>query len=62
MLPNLHLTDDHHITSFFRAISQLIDAFYRWPDHLARRLAQRGGRPIGVTNNGLGGNRILHGG
>jgi hypothetical protein len=39
-----------------------IDAFCRWPDQLAKRLAQRGGRPIGVTNNGLGGNRILHGG
>jgi lysophospholipase L1-like esterase len=29
-------------------------------DQLARRLAERGGRPIGVMNNGLGGNRILH--
>src|SRR4051794_1591475 len=37
-----------------------IDAFCRWPDQLARRLAQRGGRPIGIMNNGLGGNRILH--
>jgi len=37
-----------------------IDAFCRWPDQLARRLNQRGGRPIGVMNNGLGGNRILH--
>ena len=37
-----------------------IDAFCRWPDQLARRLIQRGGRPIGVMNNGLGGNRILH--
>jgi len=37
-----------------------IDAFCRWPDQLARRLDQRGGRPIGVMNNGLGGNRILH--
>src|SRR5712691_9683035 len=37
-----------------------IDAFCRWPDQLARRLTQRGGRPIGVMNNGLGGNRILH--
>ncbi len=37
-----------------------IDAFCRWPDQLARRLAARGGRPIGVMNNGLGGNRILH--
>ncbi len=37
-----------------------IDAFCRWPDQLARRLVQRGGRPVGVMNNGLGGNRILH--
>ena len=37
------------------------DAFCRWPDQLARRLqARRGGRPIGVMNQGLGGNRILH--
>ena len=37
-----------------------IDAFCRWPDQLARRLVARGGRPVGVMNNGLGGNRILH--
>src|SRR5215471_17580539 len=37
-----------------------IDAYCRWPDQLARRLVARGGRPIGVVNNGLGGNRILH--
>jgi len=38
-----------------------IDAFCRWPDQLARRLADRGGgRPMAVMNNGLGGNRILH--
>ena len=37
-----------------------IDAYCRWPDQLARRLVQRGGRPMGVMNNGLGGNRILH--
>jgi lysophospholipase L1-like esterase len=37
------------------------DAFARWPDQLARRLAARsGGRPMGVMNQGLGGNRILH--
>jgi lysophospholipase L1-like esterase len=37
------------------------DAFCRWPDHLARRLlARQGGRPLGVMNQGLGGNRILH--
>src|SRR5438270_4971410 len=37
-----------------------IDAFCRWPDQLARRLVARGGRPVAVMNNGLGGNRILH--
>jgi lysophospholipase L1-like esterase len=38
-----------------------IDAFCRWPDQLARRLCARvGGRPMGVMNQGLGGNRILH--
>jgi len=36
------------------------DAFCRWPDQLARRLVARGGRPMGVMNQGLGGNRILH--
>ncbi len=38
-----------------------IDAFCRWPDQLARRLCARiSGRPMGVMNQGLGGNRILH--
>ena len=37
-----------------------IDAFCRWPDQLARRLAESRGRPMGVMNQGLGGNRILH--
>jgi lysophospholipase L1-like esterase len=38
-----------------------IDAHCRWPDQLARRLHERrGGRPMGVMNQGLGGNRILH--
>jgi lysophospholipase L1-like esterase len=36
------------------------DVFARWPDQLARRLVARGGRPMGVMNQGLGGNRILH--
>ena len=37
------------------------DAYCRWPDQLARRLAARsGGRPLAVLNQGLGGNRILH--
>ena len=36
------------------------DAFCRWPDQLARRLAARGGRMFGVMNQGLGGNRICH--
>jgi len=38
-----------------------LDAFCRWPDQLARRLATRkAGRAFGVMNQGLGGNRILH--
>ena len=37
-----------------------IDAFCRWPDQLARRLVAPSGRSVGVMNNGLGGNRILH--
>src|SRR5258705_266114 len=38
-----------------------IDAFCRWPDQLSRRLqARSAGRPMGVLNQGLGGNRILH--
>jgi len=41
-----------------------IDAYCRWPDQLTRRLVERassnGGRPMGVMNNGLGGNRILY--
>jgi lysophospholipase L1-like esterase len=37
------------------------DAYCRWPDQLARRLiARQAGRPLGVMNQGLGGNRILH--
>jgi lysophospholipase L1-like esterase len=36
------------------------DAFCRWPDQLARRLVARGGRAMGVMNQGLGGNRVLH--
>lgn len=37
------------------------DTFSRWPDQLARRLNQRDGeRSMGVMNQGLGGNRILH--
>ena len=38
-----------------------LDAHCRWPNQLSRRLqARRGGRPMGVMNQGLGGNRILH--
>ena len=36
------------------------DTFCRWPDQLARRLVARGGHAMGVMNQGLGGNRILH--
>jgi len=38
-----------------------LDANNRWPDQLARRLvARKGGRMLGVMNQGIGGNRILH--
>lgn len=41
------------------------DSYNRWPDQLARRLIVRSGgrtegRALGVMNQGLGGNRILH--
>jgi lysophospholipase L1-like esterase len=36
------------------------DGHHNWPSQLARRLIKRGGRPIAVMNQGLGGNRILH--
>jgi lysophospholipase L1-like esterase len=43
-------------------ISQL-DANHRWPDQLAQRLvARQGGRLLGVVNQGIGGNRMLHDG
>ena len=39
------------------------DANARWPDVLARRLAEhKGTRDLGVLNEGIGGNRILHNG
>ena len=37
-----------------------LDSNSRWPDQLARRLVARGGRALGVMNQGIGGNRILH--
>jgi lysophospholipase L1-like esterase len=37
-----------------------LDANNRWPDQLARRLVARNGRMLGVMNQGIGGNRILH--
>ncbi len=40
-----------------------LDANHRWPDQLARRIVARsGGRKLGVMNQGIGGNRILHDG
>lgn len=37
------------------------DANHRWPNFLADRLLKRGGHtPIGVLDEGIGGNRILH--
>lgn len=38
-----------------------LNANRRWPDQLARRLvARQGGRLLGVVNQGIGGNRLLH--
>jgi lysophospholipase L1-like esterase len=38
-----------------------VDANHRWPDRLAERLAARpSAEPVGVVNEGIGGNRILH--
>ena len=36
-----------------------LDANLRWPDVLAERLRAKGGRPVGVLNEGIGGNRVL---
>jgi len=37
-----------------------VDANHRWPDILAGRLrARRGGKPIGILDAGIGGNRVL---
>lgn len=37
-----------------------LDANNRWTDQLARRLMARGGRRLGVMNQGIGGSRVLH--
>ena len=37
-----------------------VDTNNRWPDHLADRLAAAPGNDIGVVNEGISGNRILH--
>ncbi|HEX6512055.1 MAG TPA: SGNH/GDSL hydrolase family protein [Chloroflexota bacterium] len=44
------------------ANTSTLDANVRWPDQLARRLVERGGRQMGIMNQGIGGNRILHDG
>ena len=36
-----------------------VDANHRWPDFLAARLAEAGGRPIGVLNAGISGAQLL---
>jgi lysophospholipase L1-like esterase len=36
------------------------DGHHSWPSQLARRLIAKGGAPVAVMNQGLGGNRILH--
>ena len=37
-----------------------VNANHRWPDRLAERLMARSGRRMGVLNEGLDGNRLLH--
>ena len=39
--------------------SSTVDANRRWPDVLARRLAQAGGPPVAVLNQGISGARVL---
>jgi len=36
-----------------------VDANHRWPDNLARRLAERGGPPVAVVNEGISGAKVL---
>jgi lysophospholipase L1-like esterase len=36
-----------------------VDANHRWPDFLAARLAEAGGRPVGVLNARISGDRLL---
>jgi lysophospholipase L1-like esterase len=36
-----------------------VDANHRWPDFLAARLVDSGGKPIGVLNAGISGDRLL---
>ncbi|WP_338867728.1 SGNH/GDSL hydrolase family protein [Myxococcus stipitatus] len=40
-------------------VGSTVDMESSWPARLSRRLATRGGRPVGVLNAGLGGNRLL---
>jgi lysophospholipase L1-like esterase len=37
-----------------------VDQNHRWTNELARRIVQRDERPIGMLNEGLDGNRLLH--
>jgi lysophospholipase L1-like esterase len=49
--------------SIVDGVQSTVDANTRWPDQLARRLlARRGNRAMGVLNEGLAGNRLLHDG
>jgi lysophospholipase L1-like esterase len=36
-----------------------VDANHRWPDNLARRLAERSGAPVAVINEGISGAKVL---
>lgn len=39
--------------------SSTVDANHRWPDVLARRLAEAGGPPVAVLNQGISGAKVL---
>jgi lysophospholipase L1-like esterase len=43
-------------------VGSTLDADRRWPDQLAERLLQRGGRAVYVSNQGISGNRVLNDG
>ncbi|MEV0719204.1 SGNH/GDSL hydrolase family protein [Asanoa sp. NPDC050611] len=64
---SMHRTAGGAIVAFGDSITDgsasTVDANGRWPDYLARRLADKPSiQPTGVVNLGIGGNRVLIGG